>query len=283
VSLPAVLRRGAALERWRKSGRGRLGFVPTMGALHAGHLSLVRLARRENPRVLVSIFVNPTQFGPQEDFQRYPRTLAADRALLSAVPGVAVYAPSVEEIYPRGFATTVSVGGALGRVLEARWRPGHFEGVATVVARLFALAKPDTAYFGLKDYQQYLVIRRMAQDLGLPLKVQGCQTVRERDGLALSSRNRYLDPQQRVLAGALSGALREVRALAQSGERRVSRLEAAGRRRLSRTRGLALQYFAVAAAADLEPLKRLDRPAVALTACTLGATRLIDNLKLGNA
>jgi pantoate--beta-alanine ligase len=283
VSLPVVLGNAAALERWRMAGKGKLGFVPTMGALHAGHLSLVRRARQENARVLVSIFVNPTQFGPKEDFKRYPRDLNGDRALLAAVPGTAVYAPSVDEVYPEGFATTVKVGGALGERLEAEWRPGHFEGVATVVARLFALAKADAAYFGLKDYQQFLVIRRMALDLGLPVKVRACETVREADGLALSSRNRYLDPRQRDLAAALSAALREVKRLAARGERSVSRLEKAGRRALGRVKGLKIQYFAVADAASLEPLRRLDGKAVALTACLLGKTRLIDNMRLGNA
>jgi pantoate--beta-alanine ligase len=278
--LPPLLRTAAALERWRKAGRGSLGFVPTMGALHTGHLSLVQRARRENPRVLVSIFVNPTQFGPKEDFKRYPRDMGGDRLLLAAVPGVAVYAPNVDEIYPPDFVTTIKVGGSLGRVLEAELRPGHFEGVATVVARLFALAKPDQAYFGLKDYQQFLVIRRMVLDLALPLKVKGCPTVREADGLALSSRNRYLDPAQREGALVLSRALRQVKALAAKGERNVSRLEAAGRRTLRQLRGMKLQYFAVADAQSLEPLRRLDRPAVALTACLLGHTRLIDNMNL---
>jgi pantoate--beta-alanine ligase len=283
VSLPVVLRNAAAIERWRRKAKGSLGFVPTMGALHAGHLSLVQRARRENARVLVSIFVNPTQFGPKEDFKRYPRDLRGDRGLLAAVPGTAVYAPSVEEIYPSGFATTVKVGGALGERLEAEWRPGHFEGVATVVARLFALAKPGTAYFGLKDYQQFLVLRRMALDLGLPIKLQGCATIREADGLALSSRNRYLDPRQRELARSISAALRQVRAAAAQGESSVRRLEALGRRTLKKTPGLKIQYFAVADAESLEPLRRLDGQAQALTACLLGQTRLIDNMRLGNA
>ena len=281
MSLPLVLRSSAALERWRAKGKGRLGFVPTMGALHAGHLSLVQRARRENARVLVSIFVNPTQFGPKEDLARYPRDLQGDRRLLSSVPGVAVYAPSVAEVYPPGFVSTVHVGGSLGRVLEAQWRPGHFDGVATVVARLFGLTRPDKAYFGLKDYQQLQVIRRMVSDLGLPLEVIACPTLREGDGLALSSRNRYLDPQRRALAVAVHYALGEARDLAASGERSVARLEAAGKGVLRKVPGLKLQYFAVADAQSLEPLRRLDRPAVALTACILGKTRLIDNLKIG--
>ena len=281
MSLPVVLRSRAALERWRQQGKGSLGFVPTMGALHVGHLSLVQRARRENKRVLVSIFVNPTQFGPKEDFKRYPRDLSGDRRLLAAVPGVAIYAPSVAEVYPAGFVTTVKVEGSLGRVLEAQWRPGHFDGVSTVVARLFGLTRPHKAYFGLKDYQQYLVIRRMTADLALPLSVIGCPIVRERDGLALSSRNRYLDPERRALAVALNHALRAASALAGRGEERVARLEAVGKRLLLGVPGLKLQYFAIADARTLEPLRRLNGPAQALTACTLGKTRLIDNLRIG--
>ena len=280
MSLPVVLRNAAALERWRKAGRGSVGFVPTMGALHRGHLSLVQRARRDNARVLVSIFVNPTQFGPTEDFERYPRDLGADRRLLAEVPGAAIYAPSVSEIYPEGFATVIKVGGPLGQVLEAAWRPGHFEGVATVVARLFVLAKAERAYFGLKDYQQFLVIRRMSADLGLPVKVIGCPIVREADGLAMSSRNRYLEPAQRRASLALSAALRAAKALAAKGEKSPRRLEAAGLRVLRKVRGLKVQYFAVADARALQPLKRLDRPAMALTACVLGKTRLIDNMSL---
>lgn len=281
MSLPVILRSRTALERWRKRNKGSLGFVPTMGALHAGHLSLVQRARRENAQVLVSIFVNPTQFGPNEDFQRYPRDLGGDRRLLAAVPRVAVYAPSVAEVYPAGFVSTVKVEGSLGKVLEAQWRPGHFDGVSTVVARLFGLTLPDKAYFGLKDYQQYLVIRRMVEDLALPLNVIGCPIVRERDGLALSSRNRYLDPERRSLAVALSHALRAARALAARGEKRVARLEAVGAQLLRGVPGLKLQYFAVADPRTLEPLRHLNGPAQALTACVLGKTRLIDNLRIG--
>lgn len=281
MTLPLVLRSSATLERWRAKGKGKLGFVPTMGALHAGHLSLVQRARKENPRVLVSIFVNPTQFGPSEDFARYPRDLQGDRRLLSGIPGVAVYAPPVKEVYPEGFATAIKVGGTLGRALEAQWRPGHFVGVATVVARLFGLTRPDRAYFGLKDYQQYLVIRHMVADLRLPVQVIGCPTLRESDGLALSSRNRYLDPRRRALAVALRYALGEAQELADRGEKRIAALESAGKKVLRRVPGLKVQYFSVADAETLAPLKRLDRPAVALTACLLGKTRLIDNLKIG--
>jgi pantoate--beta-alanine ligase len=278
---PRLFHRAAALRQALSRGRGSVGFVPTMGALHAGHLSLVRRARREHARVVVSIFVNPTQFGPGEDFSRYPRTLAADLALLKAEGPVAVYAPAVEDVYPAGFASAVSVGGSLGSLLEAALRPGHFTGVATVVARLFQLVKPDQAYFGLKDYQQFQVIRRMSADLGLGLKLAGCPTVREADGLALSSRNRYLSPLDRAKAAALNRALRAAQAAAARGERSGARIEAAGLKVLRAQRGLAVQYFSLADAATLAPLKRLERPARLLTACRLGTTRLIDNVGIG--
>jgi pantoate--beta-alanine ligase len=280
VSLPRVYGTSARLRTALKGGSGSVGFVPTMGALHEGHVSLVRQARREHKRVVVSIFVNPTQFGPKEDYSRYPRTLAADRKLLSAVPGVLVYAPAVDDVYPAGQSLKVQVGGTLGSVLEAHYRPGHFDGVATVVARLFALVGAPHAYFGLKDYQQFQVIRALVSELGLPVKLTGCPTVREADGLAMSSRNRYLSPDERHNATALIRALRAAQALARGGERRATALEAAGKRVLRATSGLKPQYFSLADAASLAPLKRLDRPAVLATACFLGKTRLIDNLTL---
>jgi pantoate--beta-alanine ligase len=199
---------------------------------------------------------------------------------LAAEGPVLVYAPAVEDVYPAGFSSTVRVGGSLAEVLEAAWRPGHFDGVATVVARLFQLLRPAQAYFGLKDYQQFQVIRRMSADLALPLKLTGCPTVRDADGLALSSRNRYLTPAQRSQALALIQALRAAAAAAQRGERRASALQAAGLKRLRAERGLKVQYFSLADAATLAPLKRLDRPARLLTACVLGATRLIDNIAI---
>jgi pantoate--beta-alanine ligase len=230
--------------------------------------------------VAVSIFVNPTQFGPNEDFKRYPRQLAADRRLLAAVPGVLLYAPSAAEVYPAGFASRIHVGGSLASELEGRFRPGHFDGVATVVARLFALVGAGHAYFGLKDYQQYQVIRRMTADLGLAVKLTGCPTVRERDGLALSSRNRYLSPAERGRATALIRALRAAKGAAKRGERSAGRIQGAGLKALRAVPGLKVQYFNLADAQTLAPLKRLDRPAVLATACWLGKTRLIDNLLL---
>jgi pantoate--beta-alanine ligase len=270
----------AALARSLGRGKGSVGLVPTMGALHLGHLSLVRRARKEQARVVVSIFVNPAQFGPGEDFSRYPRTLAADLALLAPEGPLWVYAPPVEDVYPAGFSSSLSVGGPLGKVLEAQWRPGHFDGVATVVARLFGLVRPDHAYFGLKDYQQFQVIRRFTRDLGLPVGLSGCPTVREADGLAMSSRNRYLDPAQRGAALALIRSLRAAQAAFKAGQRSAGRVEAAGLAVLKKERSLDVQYFSVADAGSLEPLARIDRPAVALCACRLGKTRLIDNLAL---
>lgn len=280
MSQTALFYSAKALRAQLDPGRGSVGFVPTMGALHAGHLSLVQRACREHPRVVVSIFVNPTQFGPHEDYGRYPRTLAADRRLLASVGKVLVYAPGVEDVYPRGFSSSLKVSGSLGQVLEAAWRPGHFDGVATVVARLFGLVRPQQAYFGLKDYQQFQVLRRVTMDLALPVKLSGCATVRDADGLALSSRNRFLDPAQRRQATALVRALRASAALAAQGERSAARLQAAGLKVLRAERGVKVQYYALADAQSLQALRRLDRPAVLATACLLGKTRLIDNLLL---
>lgn len=274
---PPVVRSVAALHRLLSSSRIGVGFVPTMGALHEGHLSLVRRAQRENGRVVVSVFVNPTQFGPNEDFSTYPRDLEADRRLLGPLGSSIVYAPAVADIYPEGFSTTVKVGGSLGSVLEADWRPTHFEGVATVVARLFALVRPQKAYFGLKDYQQYLVIKRMTHDLGLPVALVGCPIIRESDGLAMSSRNRGLDRVSRDKALALSRALAAVAGLAKQGERSPARLRAEGLKVLTQVPGLTVQYFELADAETLLPIRRLERTAMALTACVLSGTRLIDN------
>jgi len=277
VTLPLVVRSAAALRRRLARGQGDIGFVPTMGALHAGHLSLVSRAKRENRRVVVSIFVNPTQFSPDEDFSTYPRDLNADRRLLESEGPVLVYAPSASDIYPAGFSTTVKVGASLGSVLEAVFRPGHFDGVATVVARLFALVGPQRAYFGLKDYQQYLVIKRMTADLGLPVALTGCPIVREDDGLAMSSRNRRLSRGQRSKAAVLNRALGHVAALAASGEASAARLRSAGIDALRKVPGLKIQYFELADAGTLAPIRRLDKAARVLAACTLGSVRLIDN------
>jgi pantoate--beta-alanine ligase len=259
-------------------GPGSLGFVPTMGALHEGHLSLVRRAKRECRQVVVSIFVNPTQFGPKEDFKKYPRDLRGDRRLLDALAGIKIYAPLAEEVYPEGFASKILVGGTLGRRLEAAFRPGHFDGVATVVARLFGLVRPDKAYFGLKDYQQFQVIHRMVSDLNLNVELKGCATVREKDGLALSSRNRYLSPRERALAPKLYAALKAVRSAIQDGRGEAAAL-AEGRSLLDKARAFKIQYLALADAQTLGPSRR-GWPQRVLVAAMLGKTRLIDNLQV---
>jgi pantoate--beta-alanine ligase len=275
-----VFRSAAALRKALAKGRGSVGFVPTMGALHEGHLSLVRRARRGHGRVVVSIFVNPTQFGPNEDFAVYPRDLEGDRRLLAGAGGALVYAPDVADVYPEGFCTTVKVGGTLGTVLEAAHRPGHFDGVATVVSRLFFLVRPDAAYFGLKDYQQFRVVGRMTADLGFGPKLVGCPIVRESDGLAMSSRNRRLDARARAAAPGIHRALAAMAAKSAAGERSVPRLKAAGLRALAGVEGLKVQYLEVADPEGLEPLKRLSGPAIALFAGVLGGVRLIDNQTL---
>ncbi len=273
-SLP-VLRSKAELAAWRRGGS--VALVPTMGALHAGHLSLVAVARRRADTVLASIFVNPSQFGPNEDFHRYPRQEARDVALLAEAGCDAVYAPDVETIYPAGFCTSVAVAG-VGLPLEGERRPGHFAGVATVVAKLLLQTRPDAAVFGEKDFQQLQVIRRLVLDLDLPVEILGAPIVRDADGLALSSRNAYLSAEERAAAPALFESLREAAASLARGAR-VAEVEAAAQRRLGAA-GLAPDYFE---ARDPETLARLDQGSMAgegrlLAAARVGATRLIDNL-----
>jgi pantoate--beta-alanine ligase len=201
-----ILRTLDDLQQWRDTAGGEIGFVPTMGALHDGHLHLIHTARQHQPQTIVSIFVNPLQFGPNEDFDRYPRTEEADVALLTAAGVDAVFIPAVETLYPQGYQTRVAVG-AVANELCGQFRPGHFDGVATVLVKLFTLIQPQTAYFGEKDYQQLHIVRRMVVDFNLPLAVTGVPIVREADGLALSSRNRYLTPQQRAVAAAIPQSL----------------------------------------------------------------------------
>ncbi len=278
--LPRLFKTGASLEAFlrppRRAGK-RVGFVPTMGALHAGHLSLVRRARRECGAVVVSIFVNPTQFGRGEDFGRYPRTLKRDLELLAALKPDAVFAPGEAEMYPPEAATWVEVEGPLTRRLEGAFRPGHFRGVATVVAGLFLLVRPDRAYFGLKDYQQYLVVRKMVRDLHFPLKVVGCPTERERDGLALSSRNRYLDPEERRLAPLLHRSLERAGELLRREGLPVGEVLRRARAPL-REGGFHIDYFSLVDPETLAGLKGPALPALAVAAVRLGRTRLIDNL-----
>jgi pantoate--beta-alanine ligase len=255
-----------------------VGFVPTMGYLHAGHGSLLARARAENATSVLSIFVNPTQFGPGEDFTRYPRDLDHDRALAESAGTDVLFVPTVDEIYPPGAATWTEVEG-LGRRWEGEHRPGHFRGVATVVLKLFLCVRPDQAYFGEKDYQQLQIVKRLAADLLPELRIVGCPTVRESDGLALSSRNTYLSPEARERALGLSRALARAQSLVAAGERSGPTIEAAMRTVLTEA-GLAVDYAAVVDAATLEPLVQLSRPARALIAARVASVRLIDNAPL---
>ncbi len=265
----------AAVAAWRKNG-ARIALVPTMGALHDGHVSLVRLARRHATRVVVSIFVNPAQFGPHEDFARYPRSWKADLAALAKEKVDLVFAPSVEEIYPEGFATKLILAGpALG--LETDFRPHFFAGVATVVAKLLIEAMPDLALFGEKDYQQLLVIRRLARDLDLPVKIVGAPIVREQDGLALSSRNFYLTPTERAAAPTLHRTLKQCAAAIKSGKP-IDQALARGRREIAAA-GFRLDYLEARQAETLAPIaSRAEGPVRLLLAAWLGSTRLIDSI-----
>jgi pantoate--beta-alanine ligase len=256
-----------------------IGLVPTMGALHAGHASLLRAARQETGYVVASVFVNPTQFGPNEDFARYPRDLEQDREVCAREGVDLVFAPPAEQVYPPGFATYVEVEG-LSRVLCGASRPGHFRGVATVVLKLLNIVQPDVAYFGQKDAQQATLIGRMVADLNVPVRLRVCPIVREADGLALSSRNQYLDPQQRRQAVALYMALEEVRARFVGGERDAAALRQVLVDRLAATPGAELDYAAVVDAATLEPLSQVRGPALVALAVRFGGTRLIDNTVL---
>jgi pantoate--beta-alanine ligase len=260
----------------RMEGRSP-GFVPTMGALHAGHLSLVRAARAECQPVIASIFVNPTQFGPSEDFQKYPRTFVEDGKKLEDAGVDYLFAPEASEIYPPGFRTWVNVEGLSDR-LEGRVRPGHFRGVTTVVLKLLEIVQPRKAFFGRKDAQQARIIRQMARDLHLDSEIVVCPIVREPDGLAMSSRNAYLNPKERRAATILFRALEETRAAIARGERDALRLMAAMREKI-RTEPLAeADYVEVVDAGTLEQVTRLRGACLALLAVRVGAVRLIDNL-----
>ncbi len=272
----------SALTAWKAHRRalsGSVGLVPTMGYLHEGHLSLVRRARAENDHVVVWVFVNPKQFGPGEDLTAYPRDLERDLALCEAEGADVVLTPTVDEVYPPGFQTVVTVE-ALSAPLEGRSRPTHFQGVATVVARMLGLVRPDRAYFGQKDGQQCLVVRRMAADLGLRTEIVVCPTVREADGLALSSRNVRLTPAQRAAAPVLYRALQAAEALAAAGERDAAVLRSRMHAVLAAEPLAAVDYVSVADAETLAECERLQRPAMASLAVRFGDVRLIDNVLL---
>ncbi len=260
---------------WHRRGL-RVALVPTMGALHAGHLALIAAARAQADRVVASIFVNPTQFGPHEDFDRYPRDQASDAAALAGAGCDLLYAPGVGEMYQAGFGTTVSVGGLADRLCGAA-RPGHFDGVATVVAKLLNQATPDVALFGEKDWQQLTIIRRLVRDLDLPVEIAGMPIVRDADGLALSSRNAYLSAVERERAGALPQALGVARKALLAGTAIAATLTAL-RAALLAAGFTAIDYAELVGSDDLLPMTKLDRSARLLAAAWMGSTRLIDNV-----
>lgn len=271
----------AELTHWRAHSPPPVGFVPTMGSLHAGHLSLIQQARAEHASVLVSIFVNPTQFGPGEDFQRYPRDLNRDLELIANAKVDAVFTPTVHEIYPPGASTMVEVE-ALSTILEGASRPGHFRGVATVVCKLFHLAQPDSAYFGMKDYQQLKIIERMVHDLRLPVQVVGCPTIREPDGLAMSSRNIYLSPLERAAATTLSRALTVAEGLFKNGTRDAPVLQQTVQSLLAEQPLIRIDYVAIVHPHTLHSIATLEADGgVICLAVWIGTTRLIDNVRLG--
>jgi pantoate--beta-alanine ligase len=272
----------AAMSVWSEAARGRgerIALVPTMGALHAGHLSLLAEGRRRAQKLVLSIFVNPMQFGPNEDLAKYPRDLAGDLAKAASVGCDMAFVPEAAGLYRPGFQTAIEVREVSQGLCGAR-RPGHFVGVATVVCKLFNVVRPHLALFGEKDFQQLAVIRRMVADLNLPVEVVGLPTVREPDGLALSSRNAYLAASDRQRAGALLAGLSAAKALVEKGERRASALLDAATAEIA-GRVDRIDYLEIRAADDLAPLDTIDRPAVILVAAFLGGTRLIDNLRLG--
>jgi pantoate--beta-alanine ligase len=266
--------------RAARAGVADLGLVPTMGYLHEGHLSLVARAKAESSAVAVSIFVNPTQFGPKEDLSRYPRDVPRDLGLLEAAGADIAFVPEAGEMYPPGFDATIEVGGVTD-VLEGAVRPGHFAGVATVVAKLFNIIQPTRAYFGQKDAQQSVVIRKLVRDLDLPVEVVVAPTVREADGLALSSRNSYLTPEQRSAAPTIYRALSEARRRFDAGEHDGDALREAMRRTIAAEPLMQVDYVSIADPLTLRELATVEGQALASMAVRLGTTRLIDNLALG--
>jgi pantoate--beta-alanine ligase len=268
----------AASRAVRPEGR-RLGFVPTMGALHEGHLSLVRAATASCDVVAASIFVNPKQFGPNEDFGAYPRTFERDQSLLEQEGVELLFAPQVEEMYPPGEATSVTVEELSGK-LDGRSRPGHFRGVTTVVSKLFHIVEPDAAFFGQKDAAQVAIVRRMVRDLNFPVEIVVCPIVREPDGLAMSSRNAYLDSQHRKRALVLHRALMAVKKVADHGERNAARLLATAREELALKPLVRLDYLEIVNPDSLDAVEDISQGAVMVVAAFVGTTRLIDNIVL---
>ena len=262
-----------------RHGDKRLGFVPTMGALHEGHLSLVRAARASADVVAASIFVNPTQFGPNEDLAKYPRSIERDRELLQREGVEILFEPSVEEMYSADAVTWVTVEG-LSDKLDGRSRPGHFRGVTTVVAKLFHVVEPNAAFFGQKDAAQVAIIRRMVRNLNFAVEIVVCPIVREPDGLALSSRNAYLNPHERKQALVLHRSLMRVQSLAEAGERQAARLLAAGRAEFAGEAAVRLDYFELVDPDTLDPVADISAGALAAVAAFVGNTRLIDNILL---
>lgn len=283
IEIPSIVHQGSEMRGAVVSARqrgGRVGVVPTMGALHEGHLSLVDAARAENDLVVATVFVNPTQFAPHEDFTRYPRNLERDAELLARHGCDTIFAPSVDEMYPAGYETSIDVG-RVAKPLEGERRPTHFAGVATVVLKLLNLVPADAAYFGAKDYQQTLVVGRMLTDLNVPTRLVVCPTVREADGLAMSSRNAYLSEHDRQRAAALYASLQLARDRASAGEARVATLQAIIEQHLADVGGIELEYVAFVRAGTVELVQHIEGPVVALMAARVGQTRLIDNLQIG--
>ena len=271
-----LLRTGIA--EFRAEG-ARIALVPTMGALHAGHMALIEAAKRPGTRVVASIFVNPKQFGPGEDLARYPRDPEGDAAKLEGGGVDLLFSPTVEELYPAGFSTTVHVAG-VSEGMEGARRPGHFDGVATVVARLFGLVLPEVAVFGAKDGQQAAVVKRMTRDLGLPIEILVGATVREADGLAMSSRYAYLTPEERQKAPSLFRALLAGHLVFQLGEKSASKVLEVVRRAIEAEPAMRLDALDLVDAETMQPLEKVDRPAMLAAAVYLGKTRLIDNVRI---
>ena len=279
MQICATIPEARTASREARANRKSLGLVPTMGALHDGHLSLVRAAKAQCDVVVVSIFVNPTQFGPTEDLAKYPRQFERDRALLERENADIIFAPSVDEMYTKGEATWVVVEGLSDR-LDGRSRPGHFRGVTTVVAKLYHVIEPDVAFFGQKDAAQVAVIRRFVRDLNFPVEIAVCPIIREPDGLAMSSRNAYLNPEDRRRALVLSRSLREVERQFHAGETTAVVLIDAAKQLIAQEQQVRLDYFEIVDPDTLEPIEKITGKTLVAVAAYVGTTRLIDNVVL---